>query len=333
MRIRPRRAVPWLLAAAALLQAAPPVQAREFKGWSVHADGYPVNQGMQRFAAAVAAVTKGAHTARVYPDSELGPQGQVLDKLASGEIDFAVTGLVGYGEKVPALRVLGMPYMFHDSARMFALLDGPLGELLAGELEKAGVILLGWYDGGTRNFYHRSRPLDSVHEFKDVKLRVGTTRTHIDMVERMGAHAVPLPFKDVYRALEEGRVDGAENNLPSYESTGHYKLAPHYTFTRHLVTPEMLVIGKKAWNEFTKEQQQALLLAGRQSALHMREEWNRRVRETQARLEKEGVKFYDCKDYGPMVRRLKSLYEPLWSAKDSVSVQALSLILAGMAQR
>jgi len=308
------------------------LQARELRGWSVHADDYPVNLGMLRFADAVGPATQGQHSARVYGNSQLAPQGQVLEKITSGEIDFAEIGIVGYGDKVPALRVLGMPYLFHSSEQMFSLLDGELGSLLATELEKAGVILLGWYDGGTRNFYHRSKPMRGLSEFSGVKLRVGNTKTHIDMVNAMGANAVPIAFKDVYKAIEDGTVDGAENNLPSYESTGHYKLAPHYTFTQHLVTPEMLIISKKTWDPLSKPEQQKLLEAGRESARYMRAEWNKRLKEIQARLIKQGVKFYSGSDYGPFVRRMKPLYDPLWTASDPVSRQALGLILSSMAQ-
>lgn len=318
-------------ALAALLCLPAIAQARELKGWSVHPDDYPVNLGMQRFADAVGPITASRHTARVYANSQLAPQGAVLEKIASGEIDFAEIGVLGYGDKVPALRVLGMPYMFHDSAQMFALLDDKLGDLLAAELDKAGVILLGWYDGGTRNFYHRSKPLRTLSDFSGVKLRVGSTKTHIEMVEAMGAKPMPIAFKDVYKAIEEGKVDGAENNLPSYESTGHYKLAPHYTFTQHLVSPEMLIMSRKTWGELSPGEQAQLLQAGRRSALYMREEWNRRLREIQARLEKQGVKFHFGSDYGPFVRRMSSIYAPLWAAKDPASVQALSMILNSMA--
>lgn len=323
---------PMLLALGCSLSAPLQAQSRELRGWSVHPDDYPVNMGMQRFADAVGPLSDNKHTAKVYGNSQLAPQGQVLEKIASGEIDFAEIGVVGYGEKVPALRVLGMPYMFHGSEQMFALLDGELGMLLAAELEKVGVILLGWYDGGTRNFYHRSKALRGLSDFTDVKLRVGNTKTHIEMVQAMGAKAMPIAFKDVYKAIEDGTVDGAENNLPSYESTGHYKLAPHYTFTQHLVTPEMLIISKKTWDQFSKPEQQKLLEAGRASARFMREEWNRRLKEIQARLSKQGVKFYSGADYGPFVRRMKPLYDPMWSASDPVSRQALGLILTSMAQ-
>jgi len=327
---------PSTLARAALLLSlalgAHTLAARELRGWSVHADDYPVNMGMQRFADVVGPATQGKHSARVYGNSQLAPQGAVLEKITSGEIDFAEVGVVGYGEKVPALRVLGVPYMFHGSEQMFALLDGELGNLLAAELEKAGVILLGWYDGGTRNFYHRSKPLRALSDFADVKLRVGNTKTHIDMVNAMGAKAVPIAFKDTYKSIEDGGVEGAENNLPSYESTGHYKLAPHYSFTQHLVSPEMLILSKKTWDQLSKPEQARLLEAGRQSARFMREEWNRRLKEIQARLSKQGVKFYNGSDYGPFVRRMKPLYEPLWTASDPVSRRALSLILASMAQ-
>ncbi len=217
------RALPaWVLAFVCALGCAlaGPLQARELRGWSVHADDYPVNQGMQQFAQAVARISAGSHTARVYGNAQLAPQGKVLEEMASGAIDFAEIGVLGYGDRIPALRVLGMPYLFRDSEQMFALLDGELGRLLAAELRKHDVVLLGWYDGGTRNFYHRSKPLRRVSDFAGEKLRVAASGGAMQMVQALGAKPVPLPFKEVLGALEKGQVDGAENNLPSYESTG-----------------------------------------------------------------------------------------------------------------
>lgn len=310
-----------------------PLQARELRGWSVHADDYPVNQGMQQFAQAVGRISAGSHTARVYGNAQLAPQGKVLEELAGGAIDFAEIGVLGYGDRIPALLVLGMPYLFRDSEQMFALLDGELGRLLAAELRKHDVILLGWYDGGTRNFYHRSKPLRRVSDFAGEKLRVAASSGAMQMVQALGAQPVPLPFKDVLGALENGQVDGAENNLPSYESTGHYKLAPHYTLTRHLVSPEVLLMSRRAWDQFSPAAQAQLLEAGRLSALHMREQWGRRLLEIQARLEKQGVKFHAGGDAGPMVRRMRPLYEPLWASADPLSRQALGLVLRSMAGR
>lgn len=308
-----------------------PLQARELRGWSVHPDDYPVNLGMQQFAQAVGRVSAGEHTAQVYGNAQLAPQGSVLDKLARGEIDFAEIGVLGYGDRIPALQVLGMPYLFRNSEQMFALLDGDLGRLLAAELRKYDVVLLGWYDGGTRNFYHRSKPLRRVSDFAGEKLRVAASSGTQQMVEALGGRPVPLPFKDVLGALESGQIDGAENNLPSYESTGHYRLAPHYTLTRHLVSPEVLLMSRRTWEQFSPAAQAQLLEAGRLSALYMREQWNRRLLEIQARLEKQGVKFHAGGDAGPMVRRMRPLYEPLWASADPLCRQALGLVLRSMA--
>jgi tripartite ATP-independent transporter DctP family solute receptor len=306
--------------------------AREIKGWSIHPEDYPVNQAMQQFADALGRVSAGKHQAKVYPDGSLAPQGTVLEKLANGEVDFAEIGIVGYGEKVPALQVLSTPYMFRDSVQMFELLDGRLGELLSAELAKVGVVLLGWYDGGTRNFYHRSKALARLADFSGEPLRVGNTQSHIRMAEVLGAKPVSLPFKEVYGALESGSIQGAENNLPSYESTGHYKLAPHYTFTRHLVSPEMLIMSQRAWAEFSPAQQQQLLAAGKASALAMRQLWAQRVESIRARLEKQGVTFHNVKDPGPILRRMAPLYQPLWQARDPMTQEALSLVLGNMAK-
>ncbi|NDY90273.1 TRAP transporter substrate-binding protein [Ideonella livida] len=301
-------------------------------GWSIHPDDYPVNQAMQRFADELARITGQRLTAKVHGNGSLAPQGQVLERLTRGEIDFAEIGLLGYGDKVPVLQLLGTPFLFKESGAMFKLLDGRLGALIAAELRRFGVILLGWYEGGTRNFYHRHKPLRTASDFQGERLRVGNTPAHAAMVSTLGGKAVPLPFKEVLAAFEGGQIDGAENNLPSYESTGHYKVAPHYTLTRHLVSPEMLIMGEKAWARFSPAEQERLLQAGRESALHMRQLWAQRVAEVQARLARQGVQFHLAGDHGAVLRRMKPIYEPLWRSTDPVTREALSMVLTqGMA--
>lgn len=297
-------------------------------GWSIHPADYPVNQAMQAFADSVARITAGKLSAQVHANGELAPQAEVLTRLSSGQIDFAEIGVLGYGDKVPALQLLGVPFLFKESAEMFKLLDGRLGQLMAEELKKVGVILLGWYDGGTRNFYHRSKALRTTNDFKGERLRVGNTPSHIAMVSALGAVPVALGFKDVQGALESGQIDGAENNLPSYESAGHYKTAPHYTITRHLVSPEMLVMSQQAWQRFSPSEQEQLLKAGQASAKLMRQLWAQRVADTQARLAKQGVQFHMYGDHGSILRRMKPIYDPLWRSTDPVTREALGLILS-----
>lgn len=296
-------------------------------GWSLHPDDYPVNQAMQRFADDVAKITGQRLTAKVHGNSTLAPQTQVLDRLSSGAIDFAEIGLVGYGDKVPVLQLLGAPFMFKDSAEMFSLLDGRLGQLMAGELRRIGLVLLGWYDGGTRNFYHRTKPLRVIADYEGERLRVGNTPAHAALVNTLGGKAVSLPFKDVLGALEAGRIDGAENNLPSYESAGHYKVAPHYTLTRHVISPEMLVMSEKAWGRFSGAEQAQLLKAGHASAVYMRQLWTQRVEEVQSRLVKLGVQIHIAGDHGPMVRRMRPIYNTLWNSSDPVINEALGMVL------
>lgn len=331
-----RRSALQRLALATLPAAAtgigPSAQAAEpgnvLNGWSIHPDDYPVNLAMQRFADELAKITGQRLTAKVHGNGSLAPQGQVLEGVTSGKIDFAEIGLLGYGDKVPVLQMLGVPFMFKDSTEMFKLLDGRLGQLIAAELRRFGVVLLGWYDGGTRNFYHRNKALRSTADFKGERLRVGNTPAHATLVKVLEGQPVPLPFKDVQGALESGQIDGAENNLPSYESTGHYKLAPHYTLTRHLVTPEMLIMSQQAWQRFSADEQTRLLKAGQESAVLMRQLWAQRVNDVQARLAKQGVQFHLYGDHGSILRRMKPIYDPLWKSTDPLTREALGMVLS-----
>lgn len=279
----------------------------KLRAWNIHPDGYPVSEALKSFVEQVGKSTGGRYNIELFNNGSLGDQPKAVQMLKSGEIDVAEFSSGPLSDAVPGIKVLNLPFLFTDSAHMFRHLDGKLGERFSANLKTAGFVVLGWYDGGGRSFYC-VKPVNNIRDLAGMNIRVQQSEVYIEMVKLMEAKPVALPFKEVLGALEQGKVDCAENNLPSYESTGHYKVAKNVYMTNHVISPEALVVSTKLWDKLSKEDKAAFTEAGAKSAILMRELWNKRVAAALETTTKQGSQFVKVRDASPMVRRMGPLY-------------------------
>jgi tripartite ATP-independent transporter DctP family solute receptor len=296
-----------VIALSLALCAATGIAQTKLRAWNIHPDGYPVSEAMKSFAEQVSKSTSGRYSIELFNNGSLGDQPKAVQMLKSGEIDVAEFSSGPLSDAVPGIKVLNLPFLFTDSAHMFRHLDGKLGERFAANLKSAGFVVLGWYDGGGRSFYC-VKPVSNIRDLAGTNIRVQQSEIYIEMVKLMDAKPVALPFKDVLGALEQGKVDCAENNLPSYESTGHFKVAKNVYMTNHVISPEALVVSTKLWDKLSKEDKAAFTEAGAKSAILMRELWNKRVAAALETTTKQGSQFVKVRDASPMVRRMGPLY-------------------------
>lgn len=296
-----------LLALSLALCAVTGMAQTKLRAWNIHPDGYPVSEAMKSFVEQVAKSTSGRYSIELFNNGSLGDQPKAVQMLKSGEIDVAEFSSGPLSDAVPGIKVLNLPFLFTDSAHMFRHLDGKLGERFAANLKAAGFVVLGWYDGGGRSFYC-VKPVSNIRDLAGMNIRVQQSEIYIEMVKHMEAKPVALPFKEVLGALEQGKVDCAENNLPSYESTGHYKVAKNVYMTNHVISPEALVVSTKLWDKLGKEDRAAFAEAGAKSAILMRELWNKRVATALETTTRQGSQFVKVRDASPMVRRMGPLY-------------------------
>lgn len=278
------------------------------RAWNIHPDGYPVTEAMKSFAEQVAKSSNGKYQIEVFSNATLGDQPKAVQMLKSGEIDVAEFSAAPLSDAVPGIKVLNLPFLFTDSAHMFRHLDGKLGERFSANLKAAGFVVLGWYDGGGRSFYCANRPVSNLRDLAGATIRVQQSEVFIEMVKLLDAKPVALPYKEVFDALQQGKVDCAENNMPSYESSGHYKVAKNVYVTNHVISPEALVVSTKLWDKLGKEDKAVFLEAGARSALLMRELWNKRVALALETTSRQGAQFVKVRDVSPMVRRMGPLY-------------------------
>ena len=217
---------------------------------------HPTAIACDRFAELVYDRTDGRIVIEVYHGDTLGNETEQLEQVAAGGIDFArVSGpLSSYAEDMKAFQSL---YLYESEDAMWKVLKGPVGDALLADEGFTGNNILGlaWFSGGSRNFYNNKKVVTSPEDLAGLTLRVNTDHM-IQFLNNVGANPVNIAYNDIYNSINSGIIDGAENNWPSYISTGHYEVAPYITIDQHTSIPEMLVVSKSALESMSREDQE-----------------------------------------------------------------------------
>ncbi|MCR5824590.1 MAG: TRAP transporter substrate-binding protein [Lachnospiraceae bacterium] len=252
-------------------------------------DGYPTSMGAYYFASLVEEKTNGRIKILVYTSGKLGREADVVTQMRYGGVDFARVSLSQLAEFSPALNVLQMPYIYNDAKHMWSVLDGEIGDYFLNLVSEVDLYGLSWYDAGARSFYNSLKPIRKLEDLEGLKIRVQQSDLMIDMVECLGATAVPLSYEEVYSALELGSIDAAENNWPSYEDTDHYKVAHYFCEDEHTRVPEMQICSIHTWNLLSDEDKAIIRECADASAEYERKVWNERVEKSRETAIDNGV--------------------------------------------
>lgn len=250
---------------------------------------YPTTLGGYKFAELVEERTNGRIKIMVQADGILGYEKEVLEQLQFGGVDFARISLSQLASSIPKYNILQMPYLYKNSEHMWKVLDSEMGEEFLKATEGFDIVGLSWYDAGARNFYNSVRPVRTLEDIQGLKIRVQESELMADMVEALGATAVPSTYDEVYSSLQRGIIDGAENNWPSYESTEHYEVAQYYTIDEHTRVPEIQLCAQTTWDKLSSEDQEIIRLCAQESALYERQLWAERERNFQEAAVRKGV--------------------------------------------
>ncbi|PPB80817.1 tripartite ATP-independent transporter DctP family solute receptor [Albidovulum inexpectatum] len=288
--------------------------AEEWKGWNIHVEGYPNTVAMDRFAELVADKTGGEITVQMFHGGVLGSQSDAIEQLRLGAIQVANFNLGPIGPIVPEANVVSLPFIFKDVDHMFRVLDGEGGKMIADGMARRGILPLAWFDAGARSFYNTVKPINTPEDVAGMKVRVMNNDLYSGMIEQLGGNPSPMAFGEVYQALKTRVVDGAENNWPSYESTGHYEVAGYYSLSEHLIIPECLCVNTDTFNALDETQQAAVREAALEAAALQRELWAKREEESRAKVEAAGVKVNEIADKTPFQQAMAPVYEKFLQA-------------------
>lgn len=296
-----------MLAAATLMVGAAGAQT-VLRSSDTHPDGYPTVEAVKYMGDLVKERTGGRITVEVFHSAQLGEEKDTIEQTRAGVIDLNRVSLGPFNGLVPESTVPSLPYIFRSTDHMRKVMDGEIGnEILAG-FEPHGLIGLAFYDGGARSFYNSQKPINSIEDLKGMKFRVMQSDIFVDMVNALGANATPMPYGEVYSAIETGVIDGAENNWPSYESAKHAEVAKNYSLDEHLIVPEVLVMAKSSWDKLSAEDQAIVRQAAKDSVARQRELWDAREIASRKMVEDAGTQVTEV-DKQPFIDAMKPVYD------------------------
>lgn len=253
---------------------------------------HPVHRGMEVFAQTLRETSGGQMDVKIFPDGQLGTEREVLELLQIGSIAMTKVSAATMANFAPEYQVLGVPYLFRSKDHMFSVLEGDTGKRI---LEAGSEYLLKglcFYDAGSRSFYTVDKPIKTPKDLAGMKIRVMNHQMSVNMVNAMGGAATPMAYGELYSALEQGVVDGAENNPPSFVTSRHYEIAKYYTLDQHSSVPDVLVIGTAYWETLSEKEKILITQAAKTSAKAQKIFWKENVEESMNTLRAAGVDIY-----------------------------------------
>ena len=299
--------------ALSLTAASADAVAREFRAADTQSEDYPTVQALRYMGRLIAENSGGRHQVRIFHSHQLGEEKETIEQTRAGAIDLNRTNAALVGTFVPAMKVLAMPFLFRSVEHLQKVLDGPIGREILDSFEPHGFVGLAFYDSGARSIYNCLRPVRSIADMKGLRLRVQQAELMSEMIRALGAEPVELPYGQVRTGLATRLIDGAENNWPSYVTTGHYKFAGFYTLTEHTMPPEVLVMSRKAWASLSAEDRKIFREAAARSSYFMREKWKDLEDQSRRQAETAGIAIVTDFDRKPFEAAMAGIYANIQS--------------------
>lgn len=246
------------------------VREQAFRWTTANPEGHPIVVGGHKFADLVAQKSGGKMTIKVFAGGVLGGDVQVLSAVQGGTIDMASMNSGILQGQIKEYAIVDFPFLFNDPKEADAVLDGPVGKVLADKLPEKGLVHLAYFDLGFRHLTNSKRPIKAADDIAGLKIRVIQSPIYIDTFSALGANPVPMAFTEVYTALEQKSIDGQENPFTVIEANKFQEVQKYLTGTRHMYNPQSMFISKKTWDRLNKDEQQVLIDAAKEAAVYQR---------------------------------------------------------------
>lgn len=253
---------------------------------------HPVHLAMEYLAEKVKEKSNGKMIMTVYPSQQLGTERECLELLQIGSLGMTKVSSSVLEGFVPIYKVFSLPFIFKSEEDKFTFFESELGKELLIKTEKYWLRGLCYYDAGSRSFYTKSKPVLSPDDLQGMKIRTQESATSVKMVNALGGSATPIAWGELYTALQQGVVDGAENNPPSFYLSRHYEVCKHYSLDEHTSVPDVLVISSVIWDDFSDEEKIWVQEAADESYRYQKKLWQESTRIALEEVQKAGVTVY-----------------------------------------
>ncbi|MBL3656227.1 TRAP transporter substrate-binding protein [Fulvivirga sediminis] len=250
---------------------------------------HPVHVAMEFMADRVEEKSKGTLKIDIYPSQQLGTERECLELLQIGSLGMTKVSTGVLENFAPGMKVFGLPFLFRDREHYYNVLDSDLGQELLGEGKKYWLKGIAYYDAGSRSFYTINKPIHTPEDLKGLKIRVQESASSIDMVKALGGSPTPVSWGELYTALQQGIVDGAENNPPSFYLSHHYEVCKYYTIDEHTYLPDVLVMSTVVWDQLSEEERKWLQDGVEESVKYQRTLWQKAEKDAIEAVKADGV--------------------------------------------
>lgn len=295
-------------------------QARSFRAADIQPLDYPTVMGIKHISEVLSNKTGKKYDIRLYANAKVGDEKETVEQVRNGALDMARLSIAAFHNSVPDSMVPSLPFLFRDMDHFRKTMYGPQGDKLIASFDKTPYVVLALWESGTRSFYAK-KPIKSLADIKGLKVRVQQSELMSSVVTTMGATPVPVSLADIHDAFKSGQIDAAENNYSSYSAHKHYELAPVYSETQHMMTPDVLVFSRKVWDTLTKEEQDNILSSVKESRQYYVDLWTKKEAESKAVAQKGGATFVGGVNRAEFVTAMK----PVWD-KYAASPKAKALV-------
>jgi len=260
-----------LIVGLAALLAWLPGQAQELKFATQNPKGHPLVMGMEKFAEIVSAKSGGKIKVNLFPGGVLGGDQANVSALQGGTLDMVVLNSGILASQAKEFGIYDFPFMFASPKEADAVVDGPFGKMMHQKLEAKGIIGLAYWELGFRNITNSRRPINKVDDIAGLKLRVIPNAINVDWVKALGANPTPLPFPEVYAALDQRAIDGQENPATVISANKLYEVQKHIVLSNHQYNPQSLIFSKKIWDTLSPANRKILAEAGVEASIYQRQ--------------------------------------------------------------
>jgi tripartite ATP-independent transporter DctP family solute receptor len=233
--------------------------------------------------------SQGTMSLKLYANGQLGSEREMVELLQIGSLAITKVSAAAMEGFVPEMKIYSLPYIFRSREHRWQVLQGAVGQSILAAAGKAKLSGLGYFDAGSRSFYTCKSMVNSPKDVVGKKIRVMSSQTAIKMVQAFGGAATPISWGELYAALQQGVVDGAENNPPSYYLSRHYEICPYYSLNEHTSVPDVIIASKHIFDALSAEQQKWLTLAMNDAVEFQKSLWMKAEKEAIAAVKAAGV--------------------------------------------
>ena len=288
---------------------------------TITAENFPYVDGFRFWKKRIEDQTGGDVDVQIFHTAQLGDERTINEGILAGAIQIGV-GAGAWAGFVPAYNVVELPFLIRDMKHMYSLADGELGRKIGEQAETRGFKVLAYYSTGAQHFQTRKAPIMSLADFKGLKMRVIQNRALIDGFRTLGAVPTPLPYPDIYTALQQGTVDGTGNDLLTVSLGKFYEVAKFCTLSSYAVEPRPVIMSKAFYEGLPADFQKLLSDTARESAAFERKAFEEKTAGAEDDAKKNGMTFHELTDREKWV----DLIRPEWEAFGKATPGAAELI-------